>query len=219
MTLSTRRFPTAAAFLLAHIAAAAQSPATPKHDSQPPPSIRPALSHISAATAVITFSGETYSRQEKEYDSKTRVWTVYFDPSSAAPGSTGRGLIFNFYGWNPPSSPLAVAQAWVSQGGDLHTIFKFQAPDDVTKAPAYFIFSETMRISRGYGYANISKVTSIGAGAYAVTYNQRFPGTDPADIDRKIRAWLLTQEAKNIENAIGAVDVDPDWQTFLTQSH
>ena len=177
------------------------------------------LAHVSAIAQMLRFSGQNYDRKETKFDSATHVWTVYFDPEAGEPTNPDHGLIFNFYGWNANASARSVAEAWMNRTDGVRTIFKFQAPDEVTRLPAFFIVSETMHADRGYGYVNISKIASAGSGAYAVTYDRRFAGNTPAEVDGSVRAWLLTSEAKEVQKAIAGVGIEPDWQEALNHSH
>lgn len=177
------------------------------------------LGHISAIAQMLRFNDRSYDRAETEFDASTHVWTVYFDPENVQPDLADRGLIINFYNWNPPSSAADIAQALGENRGSTTSIYKFQAPDEITKLPAYFIVSEAIHADRGYGYANISKVSPLGSGAYAVTYDQKISGKNALEIEMKIRNWLMTDEAKKIEKVIASVGVDRDWQDALTKSN
>ncbi len=174
---------------------------------------------VHANTTRIPLAGETFSRREQELDPATNVWTVYFDPENTLPAGASDGLILNFYGWDPPTEPSVVAQAFVRRAGDSQIIFKFQAPDEVTHKPAFFIISKAMHLDRGYGYLNISKITSVGSAAYAVTFDRRFPGKDAAAIDQAIKQWLLTPEAHTVQNALGTLSMDTDWEPAARKPH
>jgi hypothetical protein len=174
---------------------------------------------IHASTTRIPVAHYTFSRREHEFDPATKVWTVYFDPENGPPGSGSDGMILNFYGWDHSIDPQAIAQEWVRHAGEKQVIFKFQAPDDVTHQPAFFIVAEAMHLDRGYGYLDISKITSAGNGTYAVTYDRRFTGKDVDAIDKTMKEWLLTPEAHAVQKSIGTLSVDADWQQALTKSH
>ena len=172
------------------------------------------LGHISPTAAMVRFNNRDYGPKEEEFDPTTRVWTAYFDASA----NGDDGLIFNFYGWDPPSSPESIAQAYIAPRKGLKVVWKFQAPDDVTKAPAFFIVSETDRSEKGYGYANLSKIASAQTGAYTVTYTKKFPCKGADDLDTKVRAWLLSDESRAISSELGRVGVNDEWREHLTKS-
>jgi hypothetical protein len=172
------------------------------------------LGHISSMEAMVRFNGRDFGPKDEEFDPGTRVWTEYFDGSANGDDS----LIFNFYGWEPPSSPESVAETFIAPRQGLKIIWKFQAPDDVTKAPAFFIVSETDRSEKGYGYVNLSKITSAGTSAYTVTYTKKFPCKNADSLDAKVKVWLLSDESKAIRSELGRVGADSGWKEYLTHT-
>jgi hypothetical protein len=172
------------------------------------------LAHISPMAAMVRFNNLDFGPKDEEFDPATRVWTAYFDLTA----NGDDGLILNFYGWDPPSSPESIAQAFISPRKSFKVIWKFQAPDDVTKAPAFFIVSETDRSEKGYGYANLSKITSAETSAYTVTYTKKFPCKSADDLDTKVKAWLLSGQGRAINSELGWVGVSDEWREHLTKS-
>ena len=172
------------------------------------------LEHVSSMESMVRFNSRDFGPRDEEFDPGSRVWTEYFDASANGDDS----LIFNFYGWEPPSSPESVAEAYIAPRKGLKIIWKFQAPDDVTKAPAFFIVSETDRSEKGYGYVNLSKITSAGTSAYTVTYTKKFPCKGADNLDTKVKAWLLSDESKAISSELGRVGVDSGWKEYLAHA-
>jgi len=170
---------------------------------------------VRSTTKALQFNHQTFTKNEEDFDPDTKVWSVFFDLKGAPPGTGEQGVIFNFYGWDPPVSPESIAEAYVDKNP---TILKFQAPDDVTKATAYFIYSENFHVDKHYGYANITKISSIGTSTYAVSYGRRIQGQDETEIDKNIKAWLLTDDAKGVEKSIGQIAIDKDWQQHFAKS-
>lgn len=177
------------------------------------------LMHVSPVTEMLRVGEGDFGPKTVEFDRKTKVWTVWFRKDGQPPPLSEANLIFNFYGWKPATSAEAIANAFVHPREDLLVLGKFQAPDDVTKAPAYFIVSEGLYPEETYGWVNISKITSVGTGAYTVTFAKKITGTAVADISEKGKAWFVSQEGKAISGAVGQVGVDPGWKQYFAQAH
>jgi hypothetical protein len=174
------------------------------------------LVRLSSTVSSIETPGGRLTRRETEFNPKTGVWSVFFDPDGSLPEAGGTSLILNFYGWNPASSAEDVAQRFVQRYGSA-VIFRFQAPDSDTKKPAYFLLFEDIRTEKGYGYADITKVATVDNGAYAITLSRRIRGKDTEEIDKGIRAWLLTPEGKAATSAVSNMTVDATWRDALKQ--
>jgi hypothetical protein len=66
---------------------------------------------------------------------------------------------------------------------------------------------------------NVSKISSVGAGAYAVTFDKKIIGTSTADIEEKCKAWLISEEGKAITHLMGQIGVDPMWEQHRAQAN
>lgn len=174
------------------------------------------LTDVSPISEMLRFQDQDFGPKTEEYDSATHVWTVWFRKDGQPAQLSDADLIFNFYGW-PGPSPDSVAKAYVRPRQYLHPIGQFQAPDELTKQPAFFIVSQTLYPDETYGYVNISKITSVGNGAYTVTLAKKITGGSAADIERKGKAWLLSDEGKMASRSVGNVGVDRSWQQYFEQ--
>lgn len=181
--------------------------------------LRYMLAHVSPTAEMLRFNDQDYGPKAEEFDPTSKVWTVYFKEDGAPQEQPNKELIFNFYGWDPPISPHSIVQAWLNRGDNVHTIWKFEAPDDITKDPAYIVVSETIYPSQPFGYINLTKISSIGTGAYAVTFSKKVIGSDSAEIEKNIKIWLLSEEGRTTSRAIGYVGTDAIWQAYLTKPH
>ena len=171
------------------------------------------LASVSPVSEMLSIQGSNYGPRTEEFNPKTRVWTVRFRADGEPLATTEKELIFNFYGWGSGPTAKAIAEAFVSRRDNVHVLGNFEAPDDITKAPAYFIVSETLYPGESDGYVNISKVSSVGDGAYTVTFSKKISGTN---VEQSGRAWFLGEEGQGISRAISHVGVDPGWQQYLT---
>jgi hypothetical protein len=177
--------------------------------------LRYMLAHVSPTAEMIRFDGKDYGPKTEGFDPTNKVWTIFFKEDGKL-SQPDEELIFNFYGWNPPTSPSSIASAWLDRGDNVHTIWKFEAPDDLTKSPAYFFVSATTYPGQLFGYVNITKITSAGPnGAYAVTFSKKITGRDASQFDKNVRAWILSEEGKTASKAIGYVGVDSSWERYL----
>jgi len=177
------------------------------------------LGHVSPVTEMLRFQNRDYGPKTEEFDATTKIWTVYYMENGERPDLAEEELILNFYGWEPPRSPESIAEAFINRSDNVRTLWKFKAPDDLTKAVAYFFLSESAYPKQLYAYANISKITSAGRSAYSVTFSKKISGTSAADVDHKVRSWLLSEECRVTTIAIGRVGVDASWQEHLTNAH
>lgn len=177
--------------------------------------LRYMLAHVSPTAELVRFDGKDYGPKTEEFDPTGKVWTIFFKAKSEL-SQPDEELIFNFYGWNPPTSPSSIAQAWLNRGDNVHTIWKFEAPDGVTKSPAYFFVSVTTYPGQPFGYVNVTKISSIGPdGTYAVTFSKKIAGKDASEFEKNVRAWILSEEGRAASKAIGYVGVDSSWEKYL----
>lgn len=177
------------------------------------------VTHVSPVTEMLRFQNRDYGPKTEEFDPTTKIWTVYYVENGDRPDLAEEELIFNFYGWEPPKSPESIADAFINRSDNVRSLWKFKAPDDLTKALGYFFLSETTYLEQLYAYANISKITSAGRSAYSVTFSKKISGTSAADVDHKVRSWVLSEECRVTTIAIGRVGVDASWQEHLTNPH
>ncbi|MGC2161834.1 MAG: hypothetical protein WA634_08005 [Silvibacterium sp.] len=167
---------------------------------------------------MLRVQNQDFGPKTQEFDTKTKVWTVYFRKDGEPPELSDEDLIFNFYSWEPATSPEVIAEAFISPRENLHILGKFEAPDEITKAPAYFIVSETLYPGETYGYVNISKISSVGSGAYTVTLAKKITGASTASIEEKGKIWFISEEGKATTQLVDHVGVDPAWEQYLAQA-
>jgi hypothetical protein len=177
------------------------------------------LAAISPLSEMLRIEDGDFGPRTEEFNPKTKVLTIWFRKNGEPPGLSDEDLILNFYGWKPPTSPDVIASSFISPRESLHILAKFTAPDDITREPAYFIVSKTFYRGKTYGYINVSKITSVGSGAYTVTFDNRIAGTSAANIEESGRAWLISARGKAIFQAVGHVGVDPQWEQHFAQVH
>ena len=175
------------------------------------------LADVSPISEMLRLEDHDFGTKTEEFDPHPKVWTVYFRKDGEPSSLSDEDLIFNFYGWNPSTSPEGIAQALLKPRENLNIIWKFEAPDDLTKAPAYFFISETQYPGEMFGYVNITKISSTGGGAYAVTLDKKITGTSVVDIDKKCKAWLISEEGKASTTELGHVGVDPTWEQHFAK--
>ena len=144
---------------------------------------------------MLRFQNQDFGPRTEEYNPKTKVWSVWFRKDGQPPEFSESDLIFNFYGW-PGPTPEKIAQAFLQPRENMHIIWKFSAPDDVTKMPAFFVLSETLYPGETFGYVNISKITSVGTGAYTVTLTKKIQGASTPEIEQNVKNWFQSPEGK-----------------------
>jgi hypothetical protein len=176
------------------------------------------LEDVDPLSEMLRVANRDFGPRTEEFDPKTKVWTVRFNKDGLPPSQSEESLLFNFYGWNPPVSPEAIANAFISPREDLHILGKFGAPDEITKARAYFIVSETLYPGEKYGYLNISKITSVGKSAYTVTFTRVIMGESTKEIAEKGKAWYLSEEGKAISDTVNRTGVDASWEEHFAEN-
>jgi len=172
------------------------------------------LTDVGRITQMLRFENDDSGPRTEEYNTNTRVWTVWFRKDGEPPELSDEDLIVNFYGW-PGPSPETVADAFARPRESVQVIGKFQAPDELTKKPAFFILSETLYSDEQYGYVNISKITSVGSGTCTVTLAKKIRGDSVSDVDRNAKAWFLSDEGKAASRTLGRIGIDRSWEEYF----
>ena len=172
------------------------------------------LADVSPISEIIFAQGGDYGPKTQEFDPETKVWTVHFRRDGQPPALSEEELIFNFYGWKPATSPSAIAQAFANRRDNVKILGKFGAPDDITKNLAYFIVSEALYPGEQDGYVYISKISSVGSSAYAVTFSKRLPGKN---VEENARAWYLSDEGQAMFRAVSHMGVDSSWEDYFSR--
>ncbi len=174
---------------------------------------------VSPLSVMLRLVGRNFGPSTEEFDPATKVWTVRYTKDGKSSETSDEDLIFNFYGWRPPTWAEAIAQAFIRQT-DIRIRYKFEAPDDITKARAFFIYFEMLPpAGESNGSVGITKICSVGAGAYAVTLLKKIGGDSAARIDKEVGHWLLSEDGKAIVAAVARVGVEPAWEEHFAETH
>jgi hypothetical protein len=174
------------------------------------------LTNLSPITEIVRFQDQDFGPKTEEFNAKTDVWSVFFRKDGEPPALSNEDLIFNFYG--PGRSPEGIAEAFIRPRPDLTILGQFQAPDEITKQPAYFTVSETLYPGEKYGYINLSKISSTASGTYTVTLAKKITGTTTENIGSNGKVWFVSEEGKVAARILGQVGVDPTWQRHFAQA-
>jgi hypothetical protein len=182
-------------------------------------SVSPATPTISPTTQTFAFEGHSYGPRAEDFDPATGVWTVRFRSDgishTQATSTPPNEILLNFYGWHPATDPKDIAEAYIAPRPNIRILGKFQAPDDLTKRPAFFILSESIYPGEPDAFVNISEITSLGTGAYAVTFSHFVPG---ANAEQRGKDWYLSPEGHAVAAAIGHIAVDPAWEQHFAST-
>lgn len=174
------------------------------------------LAHVAPVSVMLRFNGQDFGPRTEEYDPDTDVWTVWFRKDGDPPALSVEDLIFNFYR-SPGVTPEGMANAFASPRPHFKVLGEFQAPDELTKRPAFFIVSQTLYSDESYGYVDVSKITSVGARTYTVTFAKKITGTSMADIEQKGKAWFISPEGRQETRTLDQVSADPSWDEYFAQ--
>ena len=174
------------------------------------------LANVSPTTELLRFQDEEYGPETREYDKSTKVWTAFFRHNGEPTRSSDADLIFNFYGWTPARSAESVAQAFVRDRGGIQILGSFQAPDGSTGQPAFFVVSEAIYPDEKDSYLNMSKIASLGATSYTVTFARKFEGSSATDAAQKGKLWFLSAEGKQTFLELGKIGLGPGWKEALS---
>jgi hypothetical protein len=176
------------------------------------------LNDVGPLTEMLRLQNQDFGPKTEEYDTSTKVWTVWFRKDGQPPPLSEADLIFNFYGW-PGPSPETMANAFIRPRDNLKVLGSFEAPDELTKKPAFFIVSLTLYPDEAYGYVNISKISSVGSGTYTVTLTKKITGASMREIEQKGKAWYLSEEGQATSRTVGHLGTDPSWEQYFAQKH
>lgn len=184
------------------------------------------LQNVTPLDQMLRLEGKDFGPQKIEFTKDTGVLSSYFTLKGQGLENPDEELIFNFYlqnVWaNGAISAEHVAQVVADSYGQSNTsevIYKFTAPDTITKNPDFFIFSDITYPDQGYGYLYVTKISSLQNSVFSVTYSKKF-SANTANLKNDINNWLaqdlkLTDGySKEIEN----IGVDSSWLTYLTDS-
>jgi hypothetical protein len=168
------------------------------------------------STKSFPFLNHNYGPKSEEFNPKTQVWTVRFRSDGTdhphATSTPPDELLINFYGWNPATDPRDYADRFVAPRPNLKLLGKFQAADPVTQATAFFIVSETVYPGEPDAFLDVTKITSIEGGAYAITFQHFVPGDNA---EQRGKDWYLSPEGQAAASAAGKIAVDPSWRQHL----
>ncbi len=174
------------------------------------------LADVGPISEMLHLDNQDFGPKTEEYDPKTTVWTVWFRKDGQTPALSESDLIFNFYGW-PGPSPESIATTFITPRPNVNILWKFEAPDNLTKKPAYIIVSETLYTDENYGYVNITKITSAGSGTYAVTLAKKIWGGATAQIADKGKTWFVSEEGQETSRTVGNIGVDASWEQYFAR--
>ncbi len=182
------------------------------------------LQNIAPITQMLRFEGKDFGPQMTNFTKSTGVWSSFFVMNNQNSDNPDEELIFNFYLKNIWKTGMIsseeVAQVVANSYGQSNTsevIYKFTAPDTITKNPDFFIFSDIIYPDQGYGYLYITKISSLQDSVFSVTYSKKFTGASTDLIKKDITDWLA-QDLK-LDNGytkeIGNIEVDPSWLEYF----
>ena len=176
------------------------------------------LTSVIPLTQMLSFENATYGPRTEEFDHQSAVLTLFFRKDAEPPELSPQDLIFNFYGWQPRATPRAVAEAFLQPRENTTLLGKFEAPDESTKKPAYFLVSQTAYPEDKFAYVNLTKVAEADTGAFAVTFARKFTAGTIAEAMAQGKAWLLSPQGQAAASALGRVAVGDGWQAYLDQA-
>jgi len=179
------------------------------------------LQHVDPIMSpMLRFVGEDFGPQIIQFGNDDKVWTAYYTLDGQDLQNPDEELIFNFYLQNIWANQVITAKdiaATYVQNSGTSIIYKFTAPDTITKNTAYFILSDVLYPQQNYAYAYITKISSIQSSAFAVTYSKKITGSG-TNLQKNINDWLAQDLGlKNgVSVEIGSVEVEPSWIGYLS---
>ena len=120
------------------------------------------LAHVSPLSYMVSMQNRDDGPRTESFHPETRVWTVYFRRGWRTGGHFGRGADLQFLRLGNLQSHPARSQRLSSTGAtNAQIVGKFEAPDELKKAPAYYIVSESL-YPADRAVICISKISSVG---------------------------------------------------------
>lgn len=184
------------------------------------------LTNVSPMNLMVRFQNKDFGPQKTEFTKDTNVLSSYLTLNRQLLTSPEEELIFNFYLENVWStgtiSAEHVAQVVANsygQSNDSKVIYKFTAPDPLTKNPDYVIYSYISTPQENYSYVYITKISSVQNSVFSVTYAKKISDTDSKNLENDVNAWVLgdTKATNGVSTQLINVNVSNDWLSYLTR--
>jgi hypothetical protein len=184
------------------------------------------LQNVTTLDQMLRLEAKDFGPQKIEFTKDTGVLSSYFTLDGQGLENPDEELIFNFYlqnVWtNGAISTEYVAQVVADSYGQSDTsqvIYKFTAPDTITKNPDFFIFSDVTYPDQGYGYLYVTKISSLQNSVFSITYSRKFTAS-ATKLQSNINDWLAQdlKLADGYSKEIDNIGVDSSWLTYLSNS-
>ncbi|MFH1182740.1 MAG: hypothetical protein V1690_00565 [Candidatus Moraniibacteriota bacterium] len=140
----------------------------------------------------IEFAGEEFSPPTRNVYEETGVRSVFYPLSGQKAGEADEEIVFNFYLqgiWGKKlftSRDVANVIADSEGVNNTHIIYKFEAPDEISKKPAFFFFT-SYTPDKNTGYINMTKITQIGDDVYSITFSKKILDTE---MEQNFEDWF-----------------------------
>jgi len=167
------------------------------------------------------FAGKNFGSQHVEYTNDTGVWNSYYALNGQGIDNPDEELMLNFYLKGVWTNELFTAQS-VAQliadsyigNPDAKVIKQFNALDDITKLPNYFIVSNT--IYDGYAYVYMMKISSFENNVFSAIYSKKFAG-DNINLENDINNWIINDVKLpgGVSRSIADIGVDSSWLDYF----
>lgn len=171
--------------------------------------------NVSPRDKIIKFGDKSYGPYITKQDLYTGVRSVYYPLLGQKTVEADEEVILNFYIQGVWADEVFTARDFANQfvngsenDGD-YILDHFEAPDPVTKEPAFYIVSYAIYPDLEYGYVFLSKITSIKNDVYSVLLSKKFVGTE-MDLKNKMTEWL-EKEGDYYQTVVADIKPDNSW--------
>lgn len=184
------------------------------------------LENVVPLNPMLRFGGKDFGPQVIEFDKDTKVWSSFFTLNGQSLDSPDEELIFNFYLQNVWASKKISAEQIATlisdnylQSDNSEVLFKFTAPDGATKNPDYIITSYIIYPDENYGYAYLTKVSSIKNDVFSIIYAKKFFG-DATNLRKDIKSWIVqdVESDNSFLKGTGNIGVDDSWLDYFAEN-
>jgi len=174
--------------------------------------------NVSPHTQVLFFDNKNFKKVETEFDPNTKVWSAYYTLNEQSPVDPEEEFILNFYlnnVWTANITAEGVARTFLN--ANLNIIGSpFVAPDNLTRKPAYIVVFTTKK--ENHSYLNITKVSSLLDGVFAVTYSKKILG-DNEEVSNHANHFLVKNAKSEVGTTLALADInlDESWIAYLKE--
>jgi hypothetical protein len=163
----------------------------------------------------IRFVGNNYDFSEGDFDCQTRVGYVYYTLNGSTSDNPDGQIFIDYYfqGVYNDNPFTAEDVANNTSNGNFVVESRFEAPDPISKKPAYFLVASSVDQDGINGRVTIMKFADIGEDVYSAVFSKRI-NSKGMDSYEAVEKWLA-DKVKTYGDALGNIGPDDSWLNYF----